>query len=100
MMNTEPLVTKNARSITKDIFGNNIPQPKDWQLSRWASDPFTYGSYSFLKPNATRRNRADLARPVNDKVYLAGEATSPSYSATVHGAYLSGVKAAGLWLED
>lgn len=93
-------IVAGAMSTLKDIFGNNIPQPKDWQLSRWASDPFAYGSYSFLKPEATRRTRADLASPVNDKVILAGEATSPSYSATVHGAYLSGVGAAGLWLED
>lgn len=93
-------IVAGAMSTLKDIFGNNIPQPKDWQLSRWASDPFTYGSYSFLKPEATRRTRADLASPVSDTVILAGEATSPSYSATVHGAYLSGVGAAGLWLEE
>ena len=39
--------------------------------------------------------RDDLAAPVDDRVFFAGEATHPEHSATAHGAYMSGVRAAG-----
>lgn len=37
---------------------------------------------------------ARWAAPVANRVFFAGEATSRRYQATVHGAYLSGVRAA------
>jgi predicted NAD/FAD-dependent oxidoreductase len=40
-----------------------------------------------------------LAEPVDDRLYLAGEACQRPYFGTVHGAYLSGVRAAGLVLD-
>lgn len=87
-------IVSGAMATLRDMFGNNIPQPSAFQLTRWASDPFAYGSYSFLPPGSTRKTRAALATPVSEKLLLAGEATSEEYSATVHGAYLSGVRAA------
>ena len=39
-------------------------------------------------------HRRRLARAVNGRLYFAGEATSWRYPATVHGAYLSGVRVA------
>jgi monoamine oxidase len=35
-----------------------------------------------------------LASPVADRLYFAGEACSPNFFSTAHGAYLSGVTAA------
>jgi monoamine oxidase len=87
-------IVQDAVDALRDMFGQRIPQPSAFQLSRWASDPFAHGSYSYLPPGATRETRAVLAEPWSDKVVLAGEATSAEYSATVHGAYLSGLRAA------
>ena len=39
-------------------------------------------------------DRNNLAAPLNNRLYFAGEHTSANYPATVHGAYLSGLAAA------
>ncbi len=41
----------------------------------------------------------DLARPISNRLFFAGEATNRHHPATVPGAYLSGVRAAGV-MED
>jgi hypothetical protein len=38
--------------------------------------------------------RDDLAAPVSNRLFFAGEATHKQMFATAHGAYLSGLKAA------
>jgi monoamine oxidase len=35
-----------------------------------------------------------LAAPVDDRLFFAGEASSPNFFSTAHGAYMSGVTAA------
>jgi len=61
--------------------------------SGWLEDPWTQGGYSNALPGAAEA-RAVLARPVDDRLFFAGEATSPDHMATVHGAYLTGRRAA------
>ena len=38
--------------------------------------------------------RKELARAASNRLFFAGEATDSDYFGTVHGAYLSGVRAA------
>ncbi len=38
--------------------------------------------------------RADLARPVENRLFFAGEATHPTFCTAAHGAWLSGERAA------
>ncbi|MCL4296015.1 MAG: FAD-dependent oxidoreductase [Anaerolineae bacterium] len=78
----------------RTIYGAGIPDPETWLITRWASDPLAWGSYSYLPPGATQDDRETLARPVADRLFFAGEATSADYPATVHGALLSGRRAA------
>jgi monoamine oxidase len=78
----------------RSMFGRAIPDPVDAQITRWASDPLAFGSYSFNALGATPDMRDDLARPVDGRIFFAGEATERDYFATVHGAYLSGLRAA------
>ena len=61
--------------------------------SRWARDPFARGSYSHALPGHAG-DRAILAEPVDDRLFFAGEATSPSFFTTAHGARDSGERAA------
>ena len=62
--------------------------------SRWAHDPFARGSYSHALPGHAG-DRAVLAAPVDGRLFFAGEATSPNFFTTAHGARDSGERAAG-----
>jgi monoamine oxidase len=61
--------------------------------SRWAHDPFARGSYSHALPGQAGQ-RAVLATPVDGRLFFAGEATSPNFFSTAHGARDSGERAA------
>ncbi len=61
--------------------------------SRWAHDPFARGSYSHALPGHAG-DRAVLAAPVDGRLFFAGEATSPNFFSTAHGARDSGERAA------
>ncbi len=61
--------------------------------SRWAHDPFARGSYSHAMPGCADC-RAVLAAPVDGRLFFAGEATSPNFFSTAHGARDSGERAA------
>lgn len=91
-------IVADAMAVLRVIYGSTIPDPVDWQITRWASDPFARGSYSFNAVGADRTTRAILAEPIGDRLYFAGEATSLDYPATVHGAYLSGLQAAAVMM--
>ena len=60
--------------------------------SRWAHDPFARGSYSHALPDHANK-RAVLAAPVDNRLFFAGEATSPNFFSTAHGAHDSGERA-------
>jgi monoamine oxidase len=59
----------------------------------WLRDPWSRGSYSFALPGHAD-DRAVLAAPVDDRLFFAGEACSPNFFSTAHGAWMSGVAAA------
>ncbi len=67
--------------------------------SRWAHDPFARGSYSHALPGHAD-DRATLAAPVDGRLFFAGEATSPNFFTTAHGAQESGVRAAKEVMRD
>jgi monoamine oxidase len=61
--------------------------------SRWGQDPFARGAYSHALPGHAGK-RAVLAAPVDGRLFFAGEATSPNFFSTAHGAHDSGQRAA------
>jgi monoamine oxidase len=87
-------IIEHAMTALRTMHGTNIPNPRNYLVSRWASDPFALGSYSFLPVGSSPDMLDALASSVDDKLFFAGEATSRDYQATVHGAYLSGLRAA------
>jgi monoamine oxidase len=76
------------------LFGADTPAPIAAQITRWRSDPYAGGAYSFNAVGSTPAMRDTLAAPLAGKLFFAGEATSRQHFATVHGAYLSGLRAA------
>jgi monoamine oxidase len=78
----------------RKIYGNMIPTPIGLQRTRWASNNFSFGAYSFIAAGSSSQAFDELAAPVANKLFFAGEHTHRLYRGTVHGAYLSGIKAA------
>jgi monoamine oxidase len=62
--------------------------------SSWCRTDWIGGSYSHALPGHAAA-RATLARPIDDRIFFAGEATHRSDFSTVHGAWESGIRAAG-----
>ena len=91
---TDEKITDDAMQTLRKIFGPGIPDPESVLVTRWASDPFSLGSYSYNAVGSLPAMRDELARPLAQRVFFAGEATHKKHFATVHGAYLSGLDAA------
>lgn len=90
----EDVVGCLAMDSLRRIYGNNIPEPSKTVVTRWASDPFIRGSYSFPAVDSTPTDFKNIAESVKGRLFFAGEVTEPDYYGTVHGAYLSGIRAA------
>ena len=62
--------------------------------SQWGADPLARGAYSSIGVGANGGADYDtMARPVAGRVFFAGEATTRRYPATMHGAFVSGLRA-------
>ena len=87
-------VIKAAMATLRTMYGNDTPQPTGSLITRWGRDPFAGCSYSHMGIDSTRDDLDILGEPVAKRLFFAGEATHPEYPATVHGALLSGRRAA------
>jgi monoamine oxidase len=77
-----------------DIFGNDIRKHVNRSIvSAWSTDPWTRGSWACPLPGQAYQ-RANLQRPVDERLFFAGEATVYGGQGTCHGAYQSGIRAA------
>jgi monoamine oxidase len=73
---------------------------KGWYCHDWRKDPFSEGAYSWVLAGGIDAWR-DLAAPLENSLYFAGEATAgEGYNATMEGALLSGIRAAREILES
>ncbi|KAB2029846.1 hypothetical protein ES319_D05G189200v1 [Gossypium barbadense] len=89
---------KRVLNILRGIFhpkGIVVPDPVQAVCTRWGKDRFTYGSYSHVAIGSSGDDYDILAESVGDgRVFFAGEATNKQYPATMHGAFLSGMREA------
>ncbi len=80
-------------TLRREVSGT-LPDPLSMRWSEWESQPFSRGAYS-ATPVGAGPLREVLARPTHGRLYWAGEATANDAEAsTVHGALLSGLRAA------
>lgn len=87
-------IVAEAMTILRAMWGADIPSPTNRVITRWNSDPFAKGAYSFIKVGSTIDDRATLAKSVSNRVFFAGEATSTDNAATTNGAYNTGLREA------
>jgi monoamine oxidase len=80
-----------AHEALRAMFGARFPAPIAAQITRWGQDRHALGSYSFNAVGTSPATRRALAGADWDgQLWFAGEAASPQYFGTAHGAVLSG----------
>jgi monoamine oxidase len=81
------------------MLGNDVKRLFDrGAATAWAADPFSRGAYSHCLPGRYGA-RERLTRPVGERIVFAGEHTEQAAYGTLHGAHLSGLRAARQVLE-
>jgi hypothetical protein len=92
--NSDDLIVKEVTDRLDSMFApNHVPLPTEAIVTRWKRDPFAQGSYSYVGPK-TQAGDYDVMARSHGPLHFAGEATCGTHPATVHGAYLSGLRAA------
>lgn len=86
-------VVDQVMADLRGMFGS-IGDPTSATFTKWHDDPFARGSYSHVPPGGSIADYEELAQPVADRLFFAGEATTRRYPGTVHGALLSGEREA------
>ena len=90
----EAAAIDHALGELKAMLGSSLQREFDrGAATAWRGDPWSRGAYSHCVPGRYGA-RALLAQPVGGRVFFAGEHTEQSAYGTVHGAHLSGLRAA------
>lgn len=93
------LVGEVTRELAKIFKKTLVPQPIETIVTRWGKDRFARGSYSYVGATSLPGDYEAMAAPIGT-LHFAGEATCATHPATVHGAYISGLRAASEIIED
>jgi monoamine oxidase len=89
----EDAAITEAKRLLAEIFGAEVARDVvAAKATQWVSNPWIRGAYSVLKPGGGEA-RAELARPIDDRLFFAGEAASTDAFSTAHGARQSGIDA-------
>ncbi|XP_047337437.1 lysine-specific histone demethylase 1 homolog 2 [Impatiens glandulifera] len=101
---TDPSVLLHTvLQILRGIYGRkgiDVPNPIQTICTRWGSDNFSFGSYSHVSVKSSGSDYDIMAESVDDRLFFAGEATNRQHPATMHGAFLSGLREASRILQS
>jgi lysine-specific histone demethylase 1 len=94
------ILIAEATKVLRTVFGSAVPEkPTEVVVTRWGGDKFSLGSYSYSGPDFQPDDYDVMARPIGN-LFFAGEHTCGTHPATVHGAYISGLRVAAEVLES
>ena len=92
------LLAQRADALFRQLFPDpktgSPPVLREWLVTRWAADPFSYGSYSYIPVGASQSLRKVLCAPQSGLLFWAGEHCSVTYPSTANGAIDTGAAAA------
>ena len=92
---TQEETVNEVMAVLRKIFNNvTLPEPETVVISKWHLDPFFLHSYSDYGPGVPESVFDDLLKPVNERLYFAGEALNSSHFGYTQGGYGTGVYAA------
>lgn len=86
-------------SKLKSIYGKSYTDPISHHITRWGSNPFTLGSYSFMKTGCTIDDFVEMGKPIENRLFFAGEHTTEYYS-HLHSAFISGERCAKTIIDE
>jgi monoamine oxidase len=89
---SEKVLLSAALESVRSVLGD-VDEPRAFLLHDWQADPYARGGYSYVKVGGTG-GREELAEPLEETLFFAGEATDAEQSGTVGGALASGLRAA------
>lgn len=93
-MSDEEVYGEAMKSLRR-LFGDAIPEAESYLVTRWLSDPWALGSYSYARVGCDdAAARLAYAAPVDNQLFFAGEASDLEEFGTAHAALLSGEQAA------
>merc|ERR1711972_852217 len=88
-------------SLRRAFPNHHIPEPRTVHMTRWKQDPFSQGAVTFYEVDSGPMDVRVIAEPIGKHrcLLFAGEHTCDSSQfgldmSTVHGAWLSGERAA------
>lgn len=84
-----PLALDVLRRVVPDL-----PDPVEAVATDWTNDPLAMGSYSYVPVGGSPGDMDALAASASPRLHVAGEHTVKEYFGTVHGALVSGRRAA------
>jgi monoamine oxidase len=98
--------TSDCRLTRSQINDLTVPDwPIDYFVSRWGSDPYSRGSFSYIPQGvdgleelkAMSQPVCDFRPELNDTprrplILFAGEGTTPFHPSTIHGAFETGIR--------
>ncbi len=83
-----------ALNALADAFGSEVKSMfKKGHFTNWGADPFARGAYAYAKVGKNK-SREIIGKPVDDRLFFAGEACVTKWATQAPAAYLSGKKAA------
>ncbi len=91
---TEKEIVDSVLTQLRRLYGDRVEKPTHVHVTDWQDDPFSHGSYAYMKVGSTTADHDILATPVGGVLHLAGEATWTDDPATVTAALHSGHRAA------
>jgi monoamine oxidase len=87
-------IANSILEALRGLYGDRVVEPDLVHATRWQDDPYSRGSYSYMTVGSDRSDHDALSAPIEDVLYLAGEATWTDDPSTVTGALKSGHRTA------
>ena len=97
---TDSAIVNECLGTLQTVFGKDtVTELRYSKVTRWNSNPLTCGAYSFTKVGCAEEAYDEIERPLG-RLRFAGEATSKTNHATVHGAWMTGEREAERLFQD
>ena len=99
VLSDDEIVSEVTVQLARMFKQRTVPKPLETIVTRWSKDRFARGTYSYVGPTAQSSDYDEMAEQLGN-LHFAGEATCGTHPATVHGAYISGLRAASEVIYD